>query len=346
MALAIVSLLYSWVFFSCLPEECHWNKEQVQYLSSSLYPTYFLRAVFLIPPEPDFVNKHQFFFSMVQVSGELCLYHLTAAVQGQGSGWEYKGVVPGAEESSRKALLHCDRQQETGAWEQRSFKMWTYFPWFLCLSFHSKPTSTSSQNPPPFPFPPVCWHSLLAAGCPDFTLLLLFSCKQMFFRWWHLSEFGRRCAGRQEGSVLCHGPGQSCSCRRVTKPSRWHSLSSPGTCAPRGWDTGALSLVTSSDTSSPGPGVDRWGTAVLFAAVGLHIQQGSLVGQSDLSKGSFPCPGQLCIALGNSAAHPTNVPVLWLQWIWPSVSPFLSCWGAAECMAGKSLGVWGSKLRV
>lgn len=202
MALAIVSLLYSWVFFSCLPEECHWNKEQVQYLSSSLYPTYFLRAVFLIPPEPDFVNKHQFFFSMVQVSGELCLYHLTAAVQGQGSGWEYKGVVPGAEESSRKALLHCDRQQETGAWEQRSFKMWTYFPWFLCLSFHSKPTSTSSQNPPPFPFPPVCWHSLLAAGCPDFTLLLLFSCKQMFFRWWHLSEFGRRCAGCQEGSVV------------------------------------------------------------------------------------------------------------------------------------------------
>lgn len=82
-----------------------------------------------------------------------------------------------------------------------------------------------------------------------------------------------------------------------------------GARVPRGWDTGALALVTSSDTSSPGRGVDRWGTAVPFSAVGPHVQQGSPVGQLDPSRGSFPCVGQLCTALGNSAAHPSDVHV-------------------------------------
>lgn len=41
--LAIVSLPYSWVFCSCIPEDSH--KKQVQCLSSCLYPPCLLRAV-------------------------------------------------------------------------------------------------------------------------------------------------------------------------------------------------------------------------------------------------------------------------------------------------------------
>lgn len=147
MSLAIVSLPYSRVFCSGIPEDSH--KKQVQCLSSCLYPRVCLEQ-FLIPAEPDFVNKHQFFLFMAQVGSGLCLSYLTAAAQGQGSGWEHKGGVPGYGESSRNGLLQCDRM-ERGRNEVSRCELLPLVPVFI-LSFqtHHHPKST------PFPFPPVC----------------------------------------------------------------------------------------------------------------------------------------------------------------------------------------------